>query len=229
MGIFSRLSDIVNSNVHAMLDSAEDPEKLIRLIIQEMEDTLVEIRSTSVRTIARRKELERTLSRLREDAADWESKAELAVRREREDLARAALAAKARVEQRAEQIAEELKLVEAEIDKLDRDTAKLKAKLNEAKARQKTLALRQASAKSRLSARERSSDERIDRAMLRFEQYEGRIDDLEAKLESFDLGEGRSLEQQFAELEADERINDELERIRQRVRGAGAGDATDQT
>ena len=229
MGIFSRLSDIVNSNVHAMLDQAEDPEKLVRLIIQEMEDTLVEIRSTSVRTIARKKELQRSLSRSREAAADWESKAEMALSKDREDLARAALAAKARVEDHALEIEKELKLIDEEIDKLDKDTAKLKAKLAEAKARQKSIIMRQASAKSRLKARERVHSSKMDDAMLRFEQYEGRIDGLEAQLESFDLGEHRSLDQEFADLEAERRVEDELARLKARLGRSGdapAGDAS---
>lgn len=229
MGIFSRLSDIVNSNVHAMLDQAEDPEKMVRLIIQEMEDTLVEIRSTSVRTIARKKELQRGLTKLREDAADWEAKAELALSKDREDLARGALSARTRVEDRITEIEAELKLIDDEIDKLDQDTAKLKAKLSDAKARQKSIIMRQTSAKSRLKARERVHDSKMDDAMMRFEQYEGRIDDLEAQLESFDLGENKSLDQEFADLQADERVDDALARLKQKVGKPAAGqDKTDQ-
>src|SRR5271154_4897111 len=104
MGIFSRLADIVNSNINAILDRAEDPEKIIRLIVQEMEDTLVEVRSAAVRTIAERKELERRGEALGREQEEWQRRAELAVMRGREDLAKGALTAKTRV---AEELARE--------------------------------------------------------------------------------------------------------------------------
>lgn len=219
MGIFSRLSDIVNSNVHAMLDQAEDPEKMVRLIIQEMEDTLVEIRSTSVRTIARKKELQRTRTQLGKDAAEWERKAELAITKEREDLARAALSAQGRLEDQVNELDKELKQIDEEIAKLDQDTAQLKNKLADAKAKQKSIIMRQASAKSRLKVRESINDQKMQNAMLKFEQYEGRIDNLEAQLESYDLGESKSLDQEFAELETDERIEDQLAKLKAKVAG----------
>ena len=228
MGIFSRLSDIVNSNVHAMLDQAEDPEKMVRLIIQEMEDTLVEIRSTSVRTIARKKELQRSVNQLNKDAAEWERKAELAITKEREDLARAAIAARTRVEDQTAELEKELKQIDEEIAKLDQDTAQLKNKLADAKARQKSIIMRQASAKSRLKVRESINDQKMQNAMMKFEQYEGRIDNLEAQLESYDLGDSKSLDQEFAELETDERIEDQLAKLKAKVnkdKGSAGSDA----
>ena len=142
MGIFSRISDIMNSNVHAMLDKAEDPEKMVRLIIQEMEDTLVEVRSTSVRSIARKKEIQRNVNTLRAEATDWEKKAELAISKDREDLARAALLARTRAEERAADLEKELGHVAEELSKLEDDTGKLKAKLADAKSRQKAIIMR---------------------------------------------------------------------------------------
>src|SRR5437660_1367372 len=119
MGIFSRMTDIVNANLNAMLDKAEDPEKMVRLIIQEMEDTLVEVRSTSVRSIARKKELQRGIAHQQAESAEWQRKAELALTKNREDLSRAALVARARAADNAAELDKELKHVEQEIAKLD--------------------------------------------------------------------------------------------------------------
>jgi len=214
MGIFSRMTDIINANLNAMLDKAEDPEKMVRLIIQEMEDTLVEVRSTSVRSIARKKELQRQIAQLQGDAAEWQRKAELAMSKDREDLSRAALAARTRAGDHAVDSEKELKHVEDEIVKLDDDTGKLKAKLADAKQRQKTIILRAASADSRLKVKRQIHDGRMDNAMLKFEQYEAKIDGLEAQLESYDLGQARTLKDQFAELERGEKLEAELDQLR---------------
>jgi phage shock protein A len=225
MGIFSRLSDIVNSNVHTMLDKAEDPEKMVRLIIQEMEDTLVEVRSTAVRTLARKKEIQRHMAMLREESADWQRKAELAVSKDREDLARAALAARSRAEDRIQDLEKELAHIEQELGKLDEDTGKLKAKLADAKTRQKSIIMRQASAASRLKVQQHVNDQRMQDAMLKFEHYEGRIDTLEAQVESYDVGSVKTLQQQFEELEAGDRVEAELEALRAKVKGSKPGEA----
>ncbi|HVT34809.1 MAG TPA: phage shock protein PspA [Nevskiaceae bacterium] len=216
MSIFSRLSDVINSNIHAMLDKAEDPEKMVRLIIQEMEDTLVEVRSTSVRTIARRKEVERNIAHLQAEAADWQRKAELAVSKDRDDLARGALAAKQSAQDHAAALQKELAHVDQEIDKLDDDTAKLKAKLADARQRQKTIVLRQASVASRLRVKGQLNDRKMADTMLKMEQYEGKIDRLEAEVEAYDLG-GRSLSDQIAALETNDKLEDELSQLRARL------------
>jgi phage shock protein A len=200
-----------------MLDKAEDPEKMVRLIIQEMEDTLVEVRSTSVRTIARKKELQRQIAHLHGEGAEWQRKAELAMSKDREDLARAALAARTRTQDHAGECEKELKHVEDELVKLDDDTGKLKAKLADAKQRQKTIILRAASADSRLKVKRQINDGRMDNAMVRFEQYEAKIDGLEAQLESYDLGQARTLKDQFAELEQGEKLEAELDQLRSRL------------
>ncbi len=217
MGIFSRMTDIINANLNAMLDKAEDPEKMVRLIIQEMEDTLVEVRSTSVRTLARKKELQRHIAHIQGEVAEWQRKAELALSKEREDLARAALAAKQRSVDNIVDHEKELKHVESEILKLDEDTGKLKAKLADAKQRQKAIILRAASADSRLKVKRQIHDGRMENAMLKFEKYEAKIDGLEAQLESYDLGQVRSLKEQFAELENGEKLDAELEALKARL------------
>ena len=228
MGIFSRMSDIMNSNVHAMLDKAEDPEKMVRLIIQEMEDTLVEVRSTAVRAIARKKEIGRHVSVLHSEVSDWQSKAELAISKDREDLARAALVAKNRAAERADELTAEAKVIDEEINKLDEDTATLKAKLKDAKARQKAMILRQQSAASRLKVKQQVNDTRMQDAMLKFEAYENRIDGLEAQVESYDLGQPKSLQEEFSALETDDKIEGELAALKaNRKKSAATGEKSD--
>lgn len=213
MGIFSRMTDIINANLNAMLDKAEDPEKMVRLIIQEMEDTLVEVRSTSVRSIARKKELQRHIVNLNAEAAEWQRKAELAVSKDRDDLARAALEVKSRTLIRVDELEKELKHAETEIVKLDDDTGKLKAKLADARQRQKAIVLRQASVASRLRVKQQIHDQRISDTMLKMEQYEGKIERMEAEVESYDLG-SRTLADEFVQLEAGNKLEAELEQLR---------------
>ncbi len=218
MGIFSRLTDIVNSNLNAMLERARDPEKIIRLIIQEMEDTLVEVRSGAVRFLAERKELERRIATLEAEAADWESKAELALTRNREDLARGALQAKARAEDAAAQARRHLGEIEVVLDKQNEDIGQLQAKLAEAKAREQALITRAATATARVRIRNHIHDGRIDDALARMGQMERDLDHLEGKVESYDLGHKPTLAEEFANLEADSRVADDMERLKAKIK-----------
>jgi phage shock protein A len=143
MGIFTRFSDIVNSNINAILDKAEDPEKIVRLMIQEMEDTLVEVRSAAARSIADKKDLNRKLESLESELQDWEEKAELALRKGREDLAKAALVEKSRVQSAADAVKADYAAVDEGLAKLNEDIARLEAKLQDAKTRQKVRGTRQ--------------------------------------------------------------------------------------
>src|SRR5690554_7781260 len=138
MGIFTRFTDIVNSNINALLDKAEDPEKMVRLIIQEMEDTLVEVHSTSARLIAEKKDTERQLGRYEKEAAEWEAKAELALSKDREDLARLALLEKQKAMTDAETLKTELDRIEEHLNRLSEEVGQLQEKLADAKARQKS-------------------------------------------------------------------------------------------
>lgn len=216
MGIFSRITDIINSNLNGMLDKAEDPEKMARLIVQEMEDTLVEVRSTAVRTIARKKELQRHVTHLQDEATEWQRKAELAVSKDREDLARAALAARTRAQEQAAQSEKELRHVEQEVAKLDEDTSKLKTKLSDAKARQKTISLRAASADTRLKVRQQTHDGRIDDAIRKFDQFEARIDGVEAQVEAYDLGE-KDKAPLAGLAKGSDKLDAELEQLREKL------------
>jgi phage shock protein A len=216
MGIFTRFSDIVNSNINAILDKAEDPEKIVRLMIQEMEDTLVEVRSAAARSIADKKDLNRKLETLDREVSDWADKAELAMRKGREDLAKAALVEKSRAQGAADVIKEDYLAVDEGLGKLNEDIARLEAKLEDAKMRQKALLARHKTASSRLAARKKIHDYKIDDAMIRFEQYTRRIDDVEGRVEAYDLGLPKDLNHEFAGLESEESVQKELDELKQR-------------
>ncbi len=225
MGIFTRFSDIVNSNINAILDKAEDPEKIVRLMIQEMEDTLVEVRSAAARSIADKKDLNRKLESLDNEQQAWDDKAELAVRKGREDLAKAALVEKSRVAAATDALKRDYIAVDEGLAKLNEDIARLEAKLEDAKARQKALLARHKTAHSRLAARKKIYDYKIDDAMVRFEQYARRIDDVEGRIEAYDLGLPKDLHHEFASLEAEESVQKELEDLKRRVAGKPAAEA----
>ena len=217
MGIFTRFSDIVNSNINAILDKAEDPEKIVRLMIQEMEDTLVEVRSAAARSIADKKDLNRKIEALDNEKDDWDDKAELAMRKGREDLAKAALVEKSRVATAVDAFKQDYVAVDEGLTKLNEDIARLEAKLEDAKARQKALLARHKTANSRLAARKKIPDYKIDDAMLRFEAYTRRIDDVEGRVEAYDLGLPKDLNHEFAGLEAEESVKKELDELKARV------------
>jgi phage shock protein A len=217
MTIFSRLSDIVHSNINTLLDKAEDPEKLLRLIIQEMEDTLVEVRSTAVKAIADKKEIQRRLDQIYGAAAEWQDKAEFALTKGREDLAKGALIAKSKLNDQADALREELESVDDALTKYNDDLAQLQGKLEEAKAKKKGIEIRMKTAKKRVKMRRTLHDGRIDDAMERYSGLERRIDELEADAESFDLGKERTLDDEFAELVAENGVSDELERMKAKL------------
>ncbi len=219
MGIFTRFSDIVNSNINAILDKAEDPEKIVRLMIQEMEDTLVEVRSAAARSIADKKDLNRKLESVEREVADWAEKAELAVRKGRDDLAKAALVEKSRVKAAADALKQDYIAVDEGLAKLNEDIARLESKLHDAKARQKALLARHKTANSRLAARKKIHDYKIDDAMVRFEQYTRRIDDVEGRIEAYDMGMPKDLNHEFASLEAEESVQQEFDELKKRVSG----------
>ncbi|MGH8427283.1 MAG: phage shock protein PspA [Gammaproteobacteria bacterium] len=226
MSIFSRMNDIINSNINAMLDKAEDPEKIVRLIIQEMEDTLVQVRSAAAHAIADRKELERRIVTVSADEAEWQRKAELAVSKNRDDLARAALAERARVSDALAALKEQHKYVVDGLAKLNEDIAALQEKLADAKNRQKSLQVRHQTASHRLEVRRRIADERINDALGRFEYFERKMEYMEGKVESYDLGKKRGLNDEFVDLESTDQVEQELASLKQRM-GAGDGAQAD--
>ncbi len=220
MGIFSRFSDIVNSNLTAILDKAEDPEKMMRLMIQEMQETLVEIRSDAARIIADRKEAARTLGRLEDAQGEWQRKAELAIAKDREDLAKGALLEKAKLEETAGYLRTDLENLDAGLVKYEDDIVKLESKLREAKAKQQTIQARQKTATSQLRTRKQVYDGRIDDAFARYETMEKRVEAVEGEVESFDLGKGKTLAEEIADLEAEAAIEDELAALKAKAAGS---------
>ena len=214
MGIFSRMTDIINSNLSALLDRAEDPKKMIRLIIQEMEETLVEVCSSSARIIADKKTAQRKLEKLQGYAQEWEDKAALALEKDREDLARAALQEQANLAEEALHMSAELEAANVHLAHLGEEVSQLQAKLNDAKAKQKALMVREKTVHSRIHVKQQTQRNALDKAFAKFELYERRMDNLEGQLESMDLGQEGDLASQIDALQEDERISDALAKLK---------------
>jgi len=224
MGIFTRLSDIFNSNLNSMLDKAEDPEKIIRMIIQEMEDTLVEVRSAAARSIADQKDVARKLKRLEDAQAEWERKAELAISKGREDLAKGALVEKSKVADMAAHMAEDGAQLDEAMKRHEGDVEKLEAKLREARAKKATIEARTKTVKSQIRVKRNLHDNRIQDAFDRFDKVESRLDRMEAEAESYDLGQGKgkSVAQEINELAANDDVEAEFAALKAKVTGKPA-------
>lgn len=217
MGIFTRFTDIVNANLNSMLDKAQDPEKMIRMIIQEMEETLVDVRSTAAKSIAEKKTILREVRLLEASISQWQQKAELALSKDREDLARAALVEKQNAQNKASAIKEDLEQVDTHLSIVQEDSQRLQVKLSEAKRKQEAYTLRQQSAQVRLKVRTKAQLHNIDEAIVKFERYQQKIDRLEAEVEAYDFTENQDLESQFRKLEQDESIEQELEQLKKKA------------
>ncbi len=222
MSIFSRLSDIINANLNALLEKAEDPEKIIRLMIQEMEDTLVEIRSAAAKCIADKKELNRRIAFLEREQSEWAGRAELAVRRDREDLARAALAEKQAISDEIEALNGDLGQLDGQLAKFNEDISKLQSKLTDAKNRQRSIVLRHKTATTQLAARKHIHDDSIDEMLFRFENAERKIDRIESEGEAMDMGRRRNLADEIAGLEDDDRVEEALKDLKSQVKSGSA-------
>lgn len=217
MGMFSRFTDIINANINSMLDKAEHPEKMIRLIIQEMEETLVEVRSAAAKNIAEKKSIVRQSQYLQGRVEHWQSKAELALAKDREDLARAALAEKHNSQAELDTVTEQLAQLDEVLAAVQEDSNRLQEKLTEAKRRQEAYVLRQQSAEVRLKVREKAVVHNIDQAIAKFERYQQKIDDVEAQVEAYDLTSAKDLDSQIKALETDDAIEQELAQLKQQT------------
>ncbi|MFD1106144.1 phage shock protein PspA [Sphingobium olei] len=211
MGIFSRTRDIIAANVTDLLDKAEDPAKMIRMIILEMEETLVEVRASAARTIADQKEMRRHIAKLTALQDSWTEKAQLALSKDRDDLAKAALVEKQKAADMAEQLGHEIETLDEALAASEADIAKLQAKLREARARQNSIVTRMQSAENRLRVREAYAGEKVNEAFARFDMLERRADLAEGRADAMNLGQQpKTLEEEIAELRASDKVDAEL-------------------
>jgi phage shock protein A len=220
MSVFRRFSDVLNSNVNAMLDKAENPEKLVKMIINEMESTLLNVRTESARTIADKKEMERQIKNYEAEVESWQKRAELALEKGRDDLAKQALQEKHRIEDAITAQTKEFAALEVALERLDHDIAKLQSKLNEAVARRKAIVARHETVKATVHMRKNIDSSGIDDALSRFDRFEKRMDELEAEVEAMDLGRNVSLSQQIDSLQGDEDLDKELAALKSKLKKA---------
>ncbi len=226
MGIFSRLRDIISSNVNAMLEKAEDPEKLVKLMIQEMEDTLVEVKASCAGVMAQQKKVGRELERTRAAVGRWEDNALLAVQKGRDDLAREALMEKRRFQQHVDALDAELTELEALVGRYQDDIMQLEEKLGAVREKQRVLVQRHVHARGRKRAQRDIRRADTSDAFVRFERFENRIERMEAEADLVNFGRKPGLEEEFVALAADEEIERELEALKDRA-GEGAGESED--
>ena len=219
--VFSRARDIFAANMTELLDRSEDPAKMIRMIILEMEETLVEVRASAARQIADIKEMRRACTRLDQIQSDWTAKAELALSKDREDLAKAALIERQKAADMAEGLREEIKVIDDTLKGYEADIAKLQGKLREARARQNAIAARFESAVTRARAREIMNGSRTEDAFSRFELLERRADFAEGRAEALGMTGPKSLEEEIAELKAAESVDAELEAMKAALKAKG--------
>ena len=225
MGIFSRTRDIVAANFAELLEKAEDPAKMIRMIILEMEETLVEVRASAARTIADGKEMRRHIAKLDALEANWTEKAELALSKDREDLAKAALVERQKATDMAGQLKAECQVLDDALRASEEDIAKLQNKLREARTKQNAIATRLESANNRARLREMWNGPKTHEAFSRFDILERRVDEAEGRAEAMGLGPvSKTLDEEIAELRGAEKVDAELAAMKARLSKPDAGE-----
>ncbi len=221
MGIFSRTRDIVAANFTDLLDKAEDPAKMIRMIILEMEETLVEVRATAARTIADQKEMRRHIAKLGALELNWEEKAELALSKGREDLAKAALVERQKATDMVERLSSEITILDDALKASEGDIAKLQTKLREARTRQSAISTRMEAANTRIRVREAYAGERVQDAFSRFDILEKRADLAEGRAEALHMGDTLTFEEEMADLKSSQKVDAALAALKAKAAGKG--------
>ncbi|TXC70925.1 phage shock protein PspA [Sphingomonas ginsenosidivorax] len=221
MGIFSRTRDIVAANFADLLEKAEDPAKMIRMIILEMEETLVEVRASAARTIADQKEMRRHISKLDQLQDNWTEKAELALSKDREDLAKAALVERQKAVDMADQLKAEVGVLDDALRASEEDIAKLQTKLREARTKQNAVQTRLETANNRTRLREMYNGPKTHEAFSRFDVLDRRVDEAEGRAEALGLGSVKTLEEEISELRAGDKVDAELAVLKARMKKDG--------
>lgn len=217
MGLFTRFTDIINANINSMLDKAEEPEKMIKLIIQEMEETLVEVRASAAKYIAEKKSIERQIALAEKSSKNWQVKAEIALQKGRDDLAKLALKEKQKCTTLLNDLNEDITKLDEFLSAVQDDSSRLQQKLNEAKRKQESYVLRQQSAEVRLKIREKAIVHNIDEAISRFERYQQKIDGVEAQIEAYDMTQKKDLASEFKDLEAEATLEADFDALKKKV------------
>ena len=221
MGIFSRTRDIIAANFSDLLDKSEDPAKMIRMIILEMEETLVEVRASAARSIADQKEMRRHVAKLNTLAENWTEKAELALSKDREDLAKAALVERQKATDMADRLQGEIVVLDDNLRIAEVDIAKLQTKLRDARSRQNAIATRLESAHNRVRMREMYAGPKVNEAFSRFDVLDRHADLAEGEAEAMGLGVVKTLEEEMAELKASQRVDSDLAALKARLNKEG--------
>lgn len=216
MGIFTRVRDIISANINTMLESAEDPEKLIKMMVREMEDTLVEVKASCAGAMATRKKIQRELEECKVRAEDWGAKAQLALDKNREDLAREALIEKRRYAERTETLESEATQCAELIEHYQNDISQLEDKLSGAREKRRILVQRHVRAQGKMRAEQNIRRFDTAEAMQRFDSFEDRINRMEADADLVNYGRKPSLDEEFRRLEGDESIEKELAALKAR-------------
>ncbi len=216
MGVFTRVRDIISSNINAMLDKAEDPEKMVKQIIREMEDTLIEVKANCAAAMATKKKVKREMEAILDHAKTWDAKAQLAIDKGREDLAREALVEKRRFVERGEALEDEFEQAKQLVASCQSDIMQLEDKLSAARDKQRVLVQRHKNARTKKRAQQGIRKFDTSDAFQKFEHFQQRIDRMEADAEMVNYGRKPSLDEQFAELEAGDDIDRELAELKAR-------------
>ncbi|MDP5253619.1 MULTISPECIES: phage shock protein PspA [unclassified Vibrio] len=216
MSVFSRFSDIISANISALLDKAEDPQKMIRLIIQEMEDTLVEVRTQMAKSLADKRELTRVKDQRTQQLEDWQNKVRLALSKDRDDLARAAIIEKNKLAKVVEAMAQDEQTIDDNLAKLSSEVDKLEQKITETRAKQQALLIREQAATSRSKVQSHINRVQVAKYEAQFEQLARKIDHLEGQADVASKPSSE-LEQAFNDLEAQDEIEQELAAMKAQI------------